>query len=612
VDNVAVTTPSPDAEQPVQPAQRADQPADQAEPADTEQPSPTEQQPAQPQQPVQRRLADRYRLDEVLGRGATGTVWGAYDEVLRRRVAVKEVPPPPGMPAPEADMLRERTLREARAIAVLSHPNVVTLYDVVQQGGEPFVVMELLPARTLASLISEYGPLDVGGAALVGSAVASALQSAHQAGITHRDVKPGNVLIGDDGRIKLTDFGISRNVSESTLTVTGMTLGSPAFIAPEVASGGQVTPAADLWGLGATLFAAVQGRPPYDAGDPLATVAAVVHGEVPWPDAAGPLAPVISGLMVKDPARRLPLEHVRQMLHPLIPPDGRVLRHDSAATSESATVVLTPQASTTTATPPLPPGTDPLVAAPLAKDPGPLPFASAARPRRRSVPARLALGLACLVLFAGGAGGGFALARTAAGVPLLPQLTASETPPPTTTPPPVDERPRLASHTLSVDTNDPPDPGATFTLQVPADWTVYRADFNQTRPGLTAIFVSPDGGRAVSVERFVDFYPKGTVKDFLGILRGDLDRAFADHTVLGLSATGPPRPGAPEPPHELTYRTVASADGRTEVGRSTFVELIPTTQDLWVLKVTVPTEQESAARLEVFETVRPTFAPAGS
>src|SRR5262249_32931914 len=177
------------------------------------------------------------------------------------RVAVKEVLAPPGMPAAEAGLLRERTLREARAIATLSHPHVVTLFDVVQQDGEPFVVMELLPSRTLAALIKEHGPLDAGGAALVANAVASALQSAHQAGITHRDVKPGNVLIGDDGRIKLTDFGISRNIAESSLTATGLTLGSPAFMAPEIASGGQVTPAADLWGLGATLFAALEGRP---------------------------------------------------------------------------------------------------------------------------------------------------------------------------------------------------------------------------------------------------------------------------------------------------------------------------------------------------------------
>jgi serine/threonine protein kinase len=169
-----------------------------------------------------------------------GTVWSAYDEFLHRPVAVKEVLLPPGVPASQADELRERTLREARAIAVLSHPNVIILHDVARENGEPFVVMELLPSRSLAHLLRDHGPLSVEQAAAVGNAVAAALEAAHAAGITHRDVKPGNVLVAADGRIKLTDFGIARNVSEATMTRTGMMLGSPAYIAPEVASGGAV------------------------------------------------------------------------------------------------------------------------------------------------------------------------------------------------------------------------------------------------------------------------------------------------------------------------------------------------------------------------------------
>lgn len=559
-----------------------------------------------------RRLAGRYRLDEVLGRGATGTVWGAYDEMLRRRVAVKEVPPPPGMPAAEADVLRERTLREARAIGVLSHPNVVTLYDVVQQDGEPYVVMELLPARTLASLISERGRLDVGSAALVGSAVASALQSAHQAGITHRDVKPGNVLIGEDGRIKLTDFGISRNVSDSPLTVTGMTLGSPAFIAPEVASGGQVTPAADLWGLGATLFAAVEGRPPFDAGgDALATVAAVVHGPVPAPASAGPLAPVIAGLMVKDPARRMPLERVRQLLHPLLPPDGRVLRD---ARPEAAETVVIGRPIDTTGQRPDGAGAAATVDVPLAPHPGPLPFRPPARRRQRSAPATALLTIASIVLFAGGLGGGFALARAAAGAPVLPALDAdapvSAGVPTTGSPRPAE----LVGQTLTVDDADP---NATFTIGVPDGWVSYRADLN-ARPGLAAVIVSPDGGSAVTVERLPGFYPDGSVEGYVKTLENELNKAFTEHAVLDFRvANVAARPGASEPPHELTYRTVSTpiegsqrtSSGQT-VGRSTFVQLIPTRHDLWVLKVTVATEQESAARAELFDEVRSTFAPA--
>jgi eukaryotic-like serine/threonine-protein kinase len=232
----------------------------------------------------ERVVAGRYRLRRRLGQGAMGTVWEAYDEFLHRTVSVKEVLLPPGVPEEQAAELRERTLREARAIAALSHPNVITLHDVAREDGEPFVVTEYVLAHSLASLINVLGPLPEEKAAAITNAVAAGLAAAHQAGITHRDVKPGNVLIGVDGQVKLTDFGIARNVSEQTLTSTGIMLGSPAYISPEVAAGREVTPAADLWGLGATLFAMIEGRPPYDVdGAVLETVNQVVHGDVPRP-----------------------------------------------------------------------------------------------------------------------------------------------------------------------------------------------------------------------------------------------------------------------------------------------------------------------------------------
>ncbi len=272
-----------------------------------------------------RRIVGRYRLEHELGRGAMGTVWSAYDEVLHRAVAVKEVRLSL-VPVGERAIVRERTLREARATAMLSHPNVVTLYDVVEVGAEPYVVMELLPSRSLASYIGERGTLEQPEAAEIGSAVASALTTAHRAGITHRDVKPGNVLIGENGQIKLTDFGIARNAAEQSMTQTGTVLGSPPYIAPEVAMGRAVGPAADLWGLGATLFACIEGRPPYDAGDPVTTVTEVVHGEVPRPAGRGPVVDVIRGLMVKDPALRMPLAAVRRRLRPLLSdPEGPIL-----------------------------------------------------------------------------------------------------------------------------------------------------------------------------------------------------------------------------------------------------------------------------------------------
>lgn len=264
-----------------------------------------------------RTVADRYRLDRVLGQGSMGTVWAAYDVILQRRVAIKEIYIPAGAAGSEAAMLVERTLREARAIAALSHPNVITLYDILTLAGGPVIVMEVLASRSLGEVIKEAGPLTGGQAATVGLAVAAGLNAAHHAGITHRDVKPGNVLIGADGRIKLTDFGIARSAAENPMTATGLLLGSPAYIAPEVASGVTAAPPADAWGLGALLFACMEGRPPFDKGSPVATLMSVVNDPVPAPTRAGPLAPVIAGLLVKDPTLRWSLRQAMSALRPL-------------------------------------------------------------------------------------------------------------------------------------------------------------------------------------------------------------------------------------------------------------------------------------------------------
>jgi serine/threonine protein kinase len=261
-----------------------------------------------------RLLAGRYRLDTEIGRGSMGTVWDAYDEILRRRVAIKEVNFPAGIPAAEADVLADRTLREARSIAALSHPHVITLFDILTLTSGPVIVMELMIARSLADILAAHGPMSIRDAATIGQAVASGLVAAHGAGITHRDVKPANVLIADDGRIKLTDFGIARAAGEQTLTATGMLLGSPAYISPEVASGRPATPSADAWGLGALLFAMVEGRPPFDRGKPMATLAAVVSDPVPAHPRAGAIGPVIDGLLTKDPGARLPMAQAESAL----------------------------------------------------------------------------------------------------------------------------------------------------------------------------------------------------------------------------------------------------------------------------------------------------------
>jgi len=264
--------------------------------------------------PAHRMLAGRYRLDRVIGSGAMGIVWAAYDEVLHRPVAIKEVNYPHGMPIAEVEQLADRTLREARAIAAMSNPHVITLYDILTLESGPVIVMELLTARSLAQVLRHDGPLRDGQAATIGVAVAGGLLAAHGAGITHRDVKPGNVLIGHDGRIKLTDFGIARSADEQTITAKGLLLGSPAYIAPEVAAGHAAGSHADAWGLGALLFAAVQGKPPYDRGDPIATLTAVVSDPVPPHPQSGRLAGVIDALLVKDPRGRLPLLRAYQAL----------------------------------------------------------------------------------------------------------------------------------------------------------------------------------------------------------------------------------------------------------------------------------------------------------
>ncbi|MQA88235.1 MAG: protein kinase, partial [Streptosporangiales bacterium] len=223
-----------------------------------------------------RLVGGRYRLEEPLGRGGMGIVWRGRDELLGRAVSVKEVLLPPGLSAQEQDVLYRRTLREARAAARLDHPNVVLVYDVVEENGRPWIVMELVRARSLGDVIREDGPLPPHQVAEIGQHVLAALRAAHGAGVLHRDVKPSNVLLADDGRVVLTDFGVAAVEGDATLTGSGTLLGSPAYIAPERARGARATAASDLWALGATLYAAVEGRPPHDRGAAMATLTAVV------------------------------------------------------------------------------------------------------------------------------------------------------------------------------------------------------------------------------------------------------------------------------------------------------------------------------------------------
>jgi eukaryotic-like serine/threonine-protein kinase len=252
-----------------------------------------------------------------------GRVWLGYDEVLHRDVAVKEVVPPPGLTAAEQDMSNERSLREARAIARLNHPNVVRIYDVVSKEPHPWIVMEYVPSRSLHQVIVEDGPLPPAEVARIGLGVLGALCAAHRAGIVHRDVKPSNVLLSGQ-RVVLTDWGLATMEGDVTVTRTGMIIGSPAYISPERARDGEYSPSSDLWSLGATLYAAVEGRAPYERSSAMATLTALATEEPDPPVHAGPLRPVLDGLLVKDPARRMgPFEAEQALRHAVGPPKPR-------------------------------------------------------------------------------------------------------------------------------------------------------------------------------------------------------------------------------------------------------------------------------------------------
>ncbi len=528
-----------------------------------------------------RQIGGRYTLSGLLGAGAMGTVWSAFDEVLQRRVAVKELKVPPGVPSHEAAEARERIMREARALGGLSHPNIITVFDVVDVDGEPMVVMELVPSRNLATMIGEHGTLSVSQAAVVGFATAGGLRAAHRSGITHRDVKPGNVLIADDGRVKLTDFGIARNVADAPMTSAGLVLGSPAYIAPEVAMGKAVTPAADLWGLGATLFAAVEGRPPYDVnGDPVATITEVVDGEVPRMRGSGPVADVISALMRKEPDARMPLEEVRQRLRPLIEdPDDPVYPGSPDAPTIGAGIAVptpAPRAERTGPRPapaplPLEPtGARAMGASPLATSPGALPVppraSSAVRtgraPVRGPAPRPTGTGVAArggvLAGAAGGlagAGGGWTATRLLGGQP--PGTTLNVTSAST----------ELEQHSDELG----------FTIPVPADWTPFPHEPVGGEPSVS--FVSPDGYEALTVERAAS--------------------AEDGQAVPGL----------------LLERSESSPDGAvqlhyTDDQHTSWRHVVPADKGAWTVTLTVPQRAASATSAALFELIVDGFAPA--
>ncbi|QSB05773.1 serine/threonine-protein kinase [Natronoglycomyces albus] len=265
-------------------------------------------------------VAQRYQLIDLVGKGGNGTVWRAKDTVLQRDVALKEVLLPVGLPPNERQLLLERSVREAQIAAGLSHPSVVRVFDVVTHDRLPWIVMELLESRSLSEILASDGPLPPRVVAKIGLALVGALQAAHEAGIVHRDVKPGNVLVSADGRCVLSDFGAAQAHNVSNGTTPGKVLGSAHYIAPERAVGGKADPPSDIFSLGVTLYAAVEGRPPFDRGDAVSTMRAVVHDPPESPRNAGPLTTLLAGMLAKEPEHRMTLAQVRQELAGVLAP----------------------------------------------------------------------------------------------------------------------------------------------------------------------------------------------------------------------------------------------------------------------------------------------------
>ncbi|GGM58804.1 hypothetical protein GCM10012275_32470 [Longimycelium tulufanense] len=282
-----------------------------------------------------RLVAGRYRLLERIGSGAMGIVWQAHDERLHRTVAVKQLLLQPGLSRDESEEARQRAMREARIAARLQHPNAIGVFDVVEEDGAPCLVMEYLPSRSLAAVMAEQGQLSPQEAARIGAHIANALTAAHAAGIIHRDIKPGNILLGEDGAVKITDFGISRATGDVTVTKTGMLAGTPAYLAPEVARGRDIGPPSDVFSLGSTIYATIEGEPPFGLNEnTLALLHAVAAGKVNPPKQAGPLTALLMRLLRAEPEDRPTMAQARDALQAVA--DGKPV---PAGALEPTTVV---------------------------------------------------------------------------------------------------------------------------------------------------------------------------------------------------------------------------------------------------------------------------------
>src|SRR5664280_57748 len=368
-------------------------------------------------------IAGRYRLVDRIAVGGMGVVWEGRDELLDRRVAVKQVLIQPGLSEAESLLARHRVIREARITARLHHPHAVTIYDVVDDGDYPCLIMQFVPSSSLTGLLRERGTLPPAQVGRIGADLAAALDAAHEVGIVHRDVKPGNVLITDDGSAKLTDFGISHAAGDVTLTSTGMVSGTPAYLAPEVARGGTSGFSADVFSLGATMYAALEGTPPFGLDpNPMAVLHRVASGQMIPPRRSGPLTPLLLRMMAPAPADRPTMSEVSRTL---------TLPSTDAPRPVSAPPVESPAARTLPVSRSELTAAVPRTAEPRTTEPRPL-AASRARPstpveaRRRRPPTVAVVAIVGVVLAAALAAGFFLVNRGDGGQGVVAATSAQD------------------------------------------------------------------------------------------------------------------------------------------------------------------------------------------
>jgi serine/threonine protein kinase len=533
-----------------------------------------------------RTIGGRYRLDRSIGQGGMGTVWQGHDELLGREVAVKEVRFPPELGEREIADLRERTLREARATARLSHPNVITTYDVVEEDGRPWIVMELLKTRSLSEVLRDEGPLPPHRVAEIGLGVLAALETAHAQGVVHRDVKPSNVLVTSDGRPVLTDFGIATMAGDPALTSTGVVLGSPAYMSPERARGKAFGPESDLWSLGVTLFAAAEGRPPFESDNALGTLTAVISDPVPPMSVGGPLALAVGGLLRKDPQERASIATVRAQLQ------EAAADSSTEATAPVVATVALDRAGRTEALPAAGVGS----AAPRPAAPTPPPAGTTTyddEGRRRSgllVPA-LVVGLlliGAIVAFALLSGGGDNTDKNTADPKTTPSTSApatkSSSPPASSTSAPPSDSGVPAGYQLYEDPSG-------FSLAVPDGWHAEQSSS-------TAVDIkSPDGVSFLRVDQTDQ--PKDDAKKAWEEQEKSVKKDLPNYHRISIES--------------VDYNGWDAADWEFTFGSNTHVlnrGFVTDSTHGYALYLSTP-EDKWASSQDVFQTAADTFKPAG-